>query len=183
MRITFIVWRTRTRQGGDAMCSLRIRYHLEHNKRRQKAGVSSVASFSLLDNCCGQNKSNIVLQFHAMLAVLFLPHRRSSLSNPRTLTHDSWSCRRVVSWCYEGVEPLHPCWTGWSDEFSKLCKSHVVTRYRLGSTFSRRMGRNSIKIFQEASAWVYILLLFRDERWLGYNEASHNHPWRPSYPL
>ena len=58
-------------KGADALCSLRLRYHLEKMRVFQKNGIQPQLSMSLLDNCVGQNKSQVVIQFMCLLSVLF----------------------------------------------------------------------------------------------------------------
>lgn len=58
-------------KGADALCSLRMRYHLKKVRQFYDEGLSPVLSMSLLDNCVGQNKSQVVMKFFCMLSVLF----------------------------------------------------------------------------------------------------------------
>ncbi|EEY70254.1 uncharacterized protein PITG_19438 [Phytophthora infestans T30-4] len=47
-------------KNADALCSLRLLYHLKTIKRNACNGVPAAeVSFSLLDNCVGQNKSKV----------------------------------------------------------------------------------------------------------------------------
>ena len=48
-----------------------IRYHLDKVRQFYEKGLSPVLSMSLLDNCVGQNKSQVVMKFFCMLSVLF----------------------------------------------------------------------------------------------------------------
>ena len=58
-------------KGGDALCSLRLRYHLRkwqsYSTRKQIPKLCMI----LLDNCVGQNKSQVVLKFMCLLSILF----------------------------------------------------------------------------------------------------------------
>ena len=58
-------------KGADALCSLRIRYHLKKVREFYDKGITPVLSMSLLDNCVGQNKSQVVMKFFCMLSFLF----------------------------------------------------------------------------------------------------------------
>ena len=54
-------------KGADALCTLRMKYHLE------KLDVETPAQFSVstLDNCVGQNKSQVMMKFYCMLGLCF----------------------------------------------------------------------------------------------------------------
>ena len=52
-------------KGADCLCNLRLRYHI--NQIPTKASVS----ISILDNCVGQNKSNVTMIFNAFLSLVF----------------------------------------------------------------------------------------------------------------
>lgn len=54
-------------KGGDAVCSLRIGYHI--NKFQQESPPKH--SISVRDNCVGQNKSNDTMKFDAFLSLCF----------------------------------------------------------------------------------------------------------------
>jgi hypothetical protein len=58
-------------KGADCMCSLRMRYHLRQLDRYKLCNKRPSVSVSVLDNCVGQNKSNITMKFNAMLSLLF----------------------------------------------------------------------------------------------------------------
>lgn len=58
-------------KGADCLCSLRIRYHIMQRDRYNDAAKKPSVSISILDNCIGQNKSNLVMKFNAMLSLLF----------------------------------------------------------------------------------------------------------------
>ena len=57
-------------KGADALCSLRLRYHLRKVEQYSKTGTLPKLCMSLLDNCVGQNKSQNVMMF-ASLSLLF----------------------------------------------------------------------------------------------------------------
>ena len=52
----------------DALCSLRLRYHLMQISCREERPTISL---SIKDNCVGQNKSNVTFQFSALKSLIF----------------------------------------------------------------------------------------------------------------
>ena len=54
-------------KGADAVCSLRLRYHL----RKLQSDKPPTTSISILDSCVGQNKSQTVMKFFAFLSICF----------------------------------------------------------------------------------------------------------------
>ena len=58
-------------KGGDALCSLRLRYHLRKWKMYSARKCAPKLCMILLDNCVGQNKSQVVIKFMCMLSILF----------------------------------------------------------------------------------------------------------------
>jgi hypothetical protein len=54
-------------KGANALCNLRLAYHL--NKKKEEC--PPIISLSILDNCVSQNKSNTVLKFAAFLSLCF----------------------------------------------------------------------------------------------------------------
>ena len=79
-------------KGGDALCSLRLRYHL-----MQMNGCEERPKMLLLikDNCVGQNKSNVTFQFSALKS-LILHERVVSLFLIPGHSHNI--ADRVVAW-------------------------------------------------------------------------------------
>ena len=55
-------------KGADALCSLRMRYYL---MKQNSAEPKPEISLSVCDNCVGQNKSQDVMMFNAMLSLCF----------------------------------------------------------------------------------------------------------------
>ena len=54
----------------DALCSLRFMYHVNKFKAfRQRVQTPPKILVVLLDNCVGQNKSQVVMQFFALLSI------------------------------------------------------------------------------------------------------------------
>ncbi|EEY63316.1 cleavage inducible protein [Phytophthora infestans T30-4] len=63
-------------KNADVLCSLRLLYHLKTIQRNACNGVTAAeVSFSLLDNCVGQNKSKVVMMFFAMLSII-IPYKK-----------------------------------------------------------------------------------------------------------
>ena len=58
-------------KGADALCSLRMRYHLRQIAEYNQQGIKPQLYMSLLDNCVGQNKSQVVMLFMCLLSVIF----------------------------------------------------------------------------------------------------------------
>ena len=58
-------------KGADALCSMRMRFHLKRFRRFKENGIEPALSMSLLDNCVGQNKSQVVMQFFCLLSIIF----------------------------------------------------------------------------------------------------------------
>ena len=58
-------------KGADCMCSLRTKYHLEQIDCYKDCVVRPSVSVSIMDNCVGQNKSQAMMKYFAMLSVLF----------------------------------------------------------------------------------------------------------------
>ena len=54
-------------KGFDALCTLRLKYHLMKWHGESPPSIS----VSFMDNCVGQNKSQNMMKFYAMLSVLF----------------------------------------------------------------------------------------------------------------
>lgn len=91
-------------QGKDAnaLCSLRLIHHL--NKMKDEAEIS----FSILDNCVGQNKSNVVMKFAAMMSLLFYKKVALLFLIPG---HSHMIADRVVAWMknkIRGLNLYHP---------------------------------------------------------------------------
>ena len=84
------------------MCSLRINYHLG------RVANGAEVSFSLMDNCVGQNKSNVTMQFAAMLSFLFYKKVVLLYLIPG---HSHMLPDRVVAWMknkIRGKQIFHP---------------------------------------------------------------------------
>ena len=58
-------------KGADALCSLRLRHLLAKIKQNQKNGICPKLSMTLLDNCVGQNKSQVVMKFACFISLFF----------------------------------------------------------------------------------------------------------------
>ena len=88
-------------KGCDAVCSLRMRHHLKTKDQMIAKGVTPQLCLTLLDNCCGQNKSNAVMQFFCMLSVIFYPVVAVVYLIPG---HSHMICDRVVAWAKASIK-------------------------------------------------------------------------------
>jgi hypothetical protein len=134
-------------KNADALCSLRLLYHLKTIQIDACRGVQPAEiSFSLLDNCVGQNKSMVVMMFFAMLSVVF-PYKKVVLCFLLP-GHSHNIADRVIAWCRGATRglnlytpmglvekvnevksvkasfidhnaPDHPFFVGWGDLLSK----------------------------------------------------------------
>ena len=91
-------------KGADALCSLRMRYHLSKTRESRAQGVKKVLSMSLLDNCVGQNKSQIVINFFCMLSLFFYDTVALLFFPPG---HSHMIPDRVVAYCKYAVKGLN----------------------------------------------------------------------------
>lgn len=84
-------------KGADALCSLRIR-NLVKLLDQYRACNSTVPTYlvNIFDNCVGQNKSNVVMNFFCMLSVLFFQKVVLLYLIP---SHSHMKADRVVAWC------------------------------------------------------------------------------------
>ena len=82
---------TKWKKGADAVCSLRLHYHI----RKWKSENPPTTSISILDSCVGQNKSQTVMQFFSFLSdcfydkvvLLFLKSGHSHMFPDRATAH------------------------------------------------------------------------------------------------
>jgi hypothetical protein len=82
-------------KNADALCSLRLLYHLSTLQKNARNGIPAAEiSFSLLDNCVGQNKSKVVMMFFAGISV---QEGGSMPFASRALTQYRGPCHRLVS--------------------------------------------------------------------------------------
>ena len=91
-------------KGADALCSLRMRYHLNKTCVNRALGVKKSLSMSLLDNCVGQNKSQIVMKFFCMLSLLFYDTVALLFFLPG---HSHMIADRVVAYCKYAIKGLN----------------------------------------------------------------------------
>ena len=91
-------------KGADALCSLRIRYHLRKLEYYSKIGKRPKLCMSLLDNCVGQNKSQIVMMFASLLSLLFYETVVFMYFIPG---HTHMHPDRVVGWCKQVIRGLN----------------------------------------------------------------------------
>jgi hypothetical protein len=81
-------------KGADALCSLRLFFHLR--LRQERADRSPKMLLLILDNCIGQNKSKVVFMFYALLSLLFYDKVALLFLIPG---HSHNQADRVVAWC------------------------------------------------------------------------------------
>jgi hypothetical protein len=93
-------------KNADPLCSLRLLYHLSTLKTDLSNGDQAAeVSFSLLDNCVGQNKSKAVLMFFAFLSVVF-PYKKVVLCFLLP-GHSHNIADRVIAWCRRATKGLN----------------------------------------------------------------------------
>jgi len=81
-------------KGVDALCSLRLFFHLRLHKKR--ADRSPKMLLLIFDNYVGQNKSKVVFMFYALLFLLFYDKVALLFLIPG---HSHNQADRVVAWC------------------------------------------------------------------------------------
>ena len=91
-------------KGADALCSLRLRYHLGKLTQYEEAGVTPKLNMTLLDNCVGQNKSQLVMKFACLLSVLFYEKVALMFFLPG---HTHMLPDRVVGQCKNSIKGLN----------------------------------------------------------------------------
>lgn len=87
-------------KGADSLCSLRIMYHLMQWIHYSIKLHRPDCSLSILDNCVGQNKSNVVMKFNAMLSLLFYKKVVLLFLIPG---HSHMIADRVIAWCRAAI--------------------------------------------------------------------------------
>ena len=89
-------------KGADALCSLRFTYHINKFKAILQAGATPLSTLLVvLDNCVGQNKSQIVMQFFALLSLLFYKKVVLVYLIPG---HSHNTADRIVAWCRNAMK-------------------------------------------------------------------------------
>ena len=105
-------------KGSDTLCSLRMYYELTlWEKYRHNENRPSI-SLRILDNCVGQNKSNTIMKFFALLSLLFYRKVTLVFLIPG---HSHMVADRVVAWMkgsFKKTNIFHP------DQF--VAKSNTV---------------------------------------------------------
>ena len=91
-------------KGANALCSLRMRYHLNKTRESRAKGVTQKLSMCLLDNCVGQNKSQLVMKFFCMLSIIFYETVALLFFLPG---HSHMIPDRVVAYCKYAVKTLN----------------------------------------------------------------------------
>ena len=83
-------------KGKDALCSLRMKYHIENAQRCVLEGRAQPDAYiSIRDNCVGQNKSNVTMQFDCFMAMSFYKRVMIIYLIPG---HSHMIADRVVAW-------------------------------------------------------------------------------------
>ena len=93
----------------DAMCGLRLVYHLKMHLLHKQNGLLLLKSLSILDNCVAQNKSQNVFMFFACLQILFYPNGLHLLFLKPG--HSHMVADRIVGQCRQsikGFDIFHP---------------------------------------------------------------------------
>ena len=87
----------------DALCTLRIQLHLRKQVIMRQLPVSSRPTilFQVMDNNVGQNKSEIVFKFFALLSLTFFPDGVTLLY--LLPGHSHMACDRVVGWLRKAI--------------------------------------------------------------------------------
>ena len=91
-------------KGGDALCSLRLRYHLRKWHFLSSKGQAPKVCMILLDNCVGQNKSQVVMKFMCLLSILFYETVALMFFLPG---HTHMVADRVVANCKKSIKNLN----------------------------------------------------------------------------
>ena len=91
-------------KGADCLCSLRTRYHLMQLDRYADCVFQPRVSVSIMDNCVGQNKSQVVMKFFAMLSVLLYEKVVLLYLLPG---HSHMKPDRVVAWVKGAIKGLN----------------------------------------------------------------------------
>ena len=90
-------------KGADALCSLRLQLHLKQQVgfRAMPDADRPVRLFQIMDNNVGQNKSQLVMKFFAMLSLTWYPGGVNLLF--LLPGHSHMACDRVVGWMRKAV--------------------------------------------------------------------------------
>ena len=140
-------------KGCDALCSLRLKFHMESMEERKRKGLNLPEVFiSVRDNCVGQNKSNATMQFDCFLSLSFYKRVLILYLIPG---HSHMMADRVVAWAKGGLKHKdifipaemvnamnsvksiraeyidhksrwRECWKGWKDWLGKYIQSMPV---------------------------------------------------------
>ena len=174
----------------DALCSLRLKYHMESMKRCQEEGrVQPHVYISIRDNCVGQNKSNVTLQFDLFMSMSFYERVMVIYLIPG---HSHMIADRVVAWVKRSINRVkiytpddllktinktksidaefishedsrRPCYTGWTNFLSKYF-TNFPTGFTSNYVFEFNNGKVTMQhlISDEPDEAVTIILLHRD---------------------
>ena len=98
-------------KGADALCSLRLLYHMEDTAEYLKKygkDCSDRILFLIMDNCVVQNKSKIFFRFFALLSILCYKKIIILFLIPG---HSHQFADKIVSWCRRVMKGKN-IWTG-----------------------------------------------------------------------
>ena len=96
-------------RNADAMCSLRLVYHLNMFLYHKQSNSLLLKSLTILDNCTAQNKSKVVFMFFAALQILFYEDGFHLLFLKPG--HSHMVADRIVGQCrqsFKGLNIFHP---------------------------------------------------------------------------
>ena len=126
-------------KGGDALCNMRLDYHLMKAKSETKPTIS----ISILDNCVGQNKNNTVMKFHAFLSLCLYERVVLLYLLPG---HSHMHADRAIAWMKDSIRKL-----------SLFTPDEIVEKV---SSVKSLQGKLTEQVFQKPTLWIYVKLLF-----------------------
>jgi hypothetical protein len=153
-------------KGADALCSMRLLYHLRDIKQDNPPSVS----ISILDNCVGQNKSNCVLKFAAFLSLCFYQKmvllylifghshmiadivvawtkgaiRKRNLFTPGKIVQEVKKVKSVIPTFLDHCDPSAPFFIGWEGIINK-CFLNLPSGFTFNYFFEFENGNVSMR--------------------------------------
>lgn len=136
-------------KGADAMCSFRMYYELIIWEKYRHSEKKPSVSLRILDNCIGQNKSNIVLKFFAMLSLLYYKKvtliylipghshmiadrvvawmkrsiKKNNIFHPSEFVEKANSIKSIEAKFFDHSDPKRPFYVGWENILNKYFKN------------------------------------------------------------
>jgi hypothetical protein len=176
-------------QGKDceALCNLRFRYHLELYHKRLDAGLTEedlmkIVLYLIMDNCVGQNKSQVVLKFYLFLSLVFYdsvvahynisghshmandvttahakgPLKRENIFDPKVIADRMSTVKGIRAEFIDHRNADAFLWTGWEDLLDKHMPDINSTRIEGGYTSAHffEFARGSVTIRDLATTEV-----------------------------